>query len=185
MQNMTIYTADCRGNPKNTSYPFKTEITCAADLERAVKYDHVCATYGDAHELKNGAEWLIRCKRGNDTFIKANCLPMDLDNDHSENPNEWKTLEDVKATFPGVMLYAVTSRNHMKVKQVKGKLLPARPKYHLYFPIDEITDMMQYTAMKQDIQQRFPWFDDNAMDAGRFLFGVDGATVTAVDGDNE
>lgn len=184
MQKITLYIADCRGNAKNASYPQKVEITCADDLAKAVRYDHVCATYADAKELKYGIERLVRCRRGNDTFIKADCLPMDLDNDHSEKPEEWKTLDDVKAAFPGVMFYAVTSRNHMKPKTKRGKVLAPRPKYHLYFPIDEETNFMRYADMKTEMHRRFPAFDDNALDAGRFLFGVDGAEIIAVDGDS-
>ena len=109
---------------------------------------------------------------------------MDLDNDHSDNPQDWKTPDDVKAAFPGVMFYAVTSRNHMKPKTKGGKVLAPRPKYHLYFPIDEETDFMKYAAIKTEMHRRFPAFDDNALDAGRFLFGADSAEVITVDGDN-
>lgn len=184
MQTITIYTADCRGNARNKSYPHRMEIHSAADLAHAVQFDHVCATYGDAKELNRGNEYTIRNKRSVETFIKADCLPMDLDNDHSENPDEWKTLDDVKAAFPGVMFYAVTSRHHMKAKEKSDGIHAPRQKYHLYFPIDEETDPVKYAAMKAEMFRRFPAFDDKALDAARFLFGVDGATVITVDGDN-
>jgi putative DNA primase/helicase len=185
MQKMTIYTADCRGNPRNNSYPNRQEIHNADDLIRAVAFDHVCAQYGDSVDIRKGNPVTIRSKRSVETFIKADCLPMDLDNDHSDNPDEWKTLEDVKAAFPDVMFYAVPSRNHMKPKQdSKGKIRPARPKYHVYFPIDETDNVIAYTEMKEYMVRRFPWFDDNAKDAARFLFGVSDAQAITVDGES-
>ena len=47
-----------------------------------------------------------------------------------------------------------------------------RPRYHAYFTIEKCTDAAQYTAMKTAIQKAYPFFDDNALDAARFLFGA-------------
>ena len=41
----TLYTADCSGNPKNKAYPHEMIVTSAADLKKAVRFDHVCARY--------------------------------------------------------------------------------------------------------------------------------------------
>ena len=41
-----------------------------------------------------------------------------------------------------------------------------------YFTIEKCTDAAQYTAMKTAIQKAYPFFDDNALDAARFLFGA-------------
>ena len=166
IQAMTVYTARCRGNAGNTHYPDRQAITCADDLKRAAAFDHVCAEY------KNGL-------RSVETFVKADCLPFDLDNDHSDNPDEWKTLEDIQATFPGVPFYAIPSRHHLKPKDGKA----ARPKWHVYFPIDTVTNAEEYRAMKEEVLELFPWFDARAKDAARFLFGVDGAEVITMGGD--
>ena len=90
-----------------------------------------------------------------------------------------------RAAFPGVAFYAVPSRNHMKPKKdSKGVIRAARPKYHIYFPIDTVTDAAEYRQMKERLLAIFPYFDDGAKDAARFLFGVDGAQVTFVGGDH-
>jgi len=181
-RHMTIYTANCRENVMNTSYPNKVEITCEADLQRAAAFDHVCAAYADGAD-KHG--YPIKAHRSVSTFLQADCLPVDLDNDHSEAPADWKTLDDVRAAFPGVAFYAVPSRNHMKPKKdSKGVIRAARPKYHIYFPIDTVTDAAEYRQMKERLLAIFPYFDDGAKDAARFLFGVDGAQAAFVDGDH-
>ena len=41
----TLYTADCSGNPKNKAYPHEMIVTSAADLKKAVRFDHVCAAF--------------------------------------------------------------------------------------------------------------------------------------------
>lgn len=71
----TLYTADCCENARNIRYPNPAVITTAADLKKAVAYDHVCAQYADG----------IR-KEAN--FQCSDVIPMDCDNDHSENPND-------------------------------------------------------------------------------------------------
>ncbi|MEM5770392.1 MAG: hypothetical protein AAGU32_19210, partial [Bacillota bacterium] len=69
----TIYHSDFNGNPGNCSYPHKVEITDSASLTAAVGRDYVCAEY--KNNYRNG-----------DNFIGSDCLPVDCDNDHSENP---------------------------------------------------------------------------------------------------
>ena len=84
----------------------------------------------------------------------------------------------MKAVFPDVAFGVGYSRNHMKEKNGKA----ARPKFHVYFPIRPVTDAKQYTAMKQQILQRFPWFDGNTVDADRFYFGSANSGAFIVDG---
>ncbi len=155
MTSFTIYTNNCTGNKNNTCYPRLTLITTADELAQAVRYDHVCAKYKDD-------------RRGNMNFLFSDCIPMDCDNDHSDDPADWKTPEDVQTSFPGVMFAVSFSRNHMREKNGKA----ARPKFHCYFPINRISNAERYTAMKRQLQKLFPEFDSNALDAGRFYFGV-------------
>jgi len=169
---MTIYTARHRGRSDKVVYPDWRGINCAEDLRQAVAWDHVCAEYqGNLRGIKN--------------FVRADCLPMDLDNDHSDRPEDWKTLEDIRAAFPGVPFYAVPSRSHMKPKKEgkTGKVYGPRPRYHVYFPIDEMTSAKAYRAAKAQTRSRFPWFDEGAADAARFLYGVEAPEVTTVQGD--
>ena len=55
----------------------------------------------------------------------------------------------------------------MKVKNNK----PARPKFHIIFPIDKVTDVKEYRAMKEKIYSIFPFVDGQTLDSARFLFG--------------
>ena len=82
----TLYSADFTGNPGNCSYPHKTAILDADSLKAAVCHDYVCAEY--KNHYRNG-----------DNFLSADCLPVDCDNDHSEDPADWIRPSDV---LPGV-----------------------------------------------------------------------------------
>lgn len=156
MTPFTIYTANTTGAQQNTVYPNEVTVDNLSALEQAMRRDHVCAKYtGNVRGVAN--------------FQYADCIPMDCDNDHSDNPDDWKSPEDVKKAFPGVAFAVSFSRNHMKEK--KGKA--ARPKFHCYFPIKRISSVEQYVAMKKQIRKKFPEFDENALDGGRFLFGVE------------
>ena len=163
---MTLFAAKCRGNKENTRYPHKVVVTCADDLKRAAAYDHVCAEYTGN-------------QRSKDNFQKADNSPFDVDNDHSDNPDDWILPEHVQGMFPGVPFYAVPSRHHMKLKKNKS----ARPRYHYYLLTGTITDRAEYEHIKQKAFAVCPYFDDNALDAGRFLYGVEDAQAEFYDGD--
>lgn len=151
----TLSTAVNSGQASNTIYPHQQAITNAQELEQAVHYDHVCG------QFKNNQRTIAN-------FIKADCLLMDCDNDHSDDPTTWIKPANIANYFDDVS-YAITlSRNNMKAKHHKAP----RPKFHVYFPITEITDAKTYTELKHEIQEYFPYFDDNALDAARFVFGV-------------
>ena len=148
MQKFTLYRANSAGNAKNTVYQIKAEISDPDALCDVLQHDHVCAKYKDN-------------RRSEANFECSDVIPMDCDNDHSEDPAEWKSPEDVRAAFPGVAYGVGYSRNHMKEKSGRAP----RPKFHVYFPIQPVTDAKQYAALKQQILLRFPWFDGNAVDA--------------------
>ncbi|MCR5599532.1 MAG: hypothetical protein K6G33_02145 [Ruminococcus sp.] len=179
---MTVYISSVREQKTNTSYPFKVAVTTEADLAKAAAYDHVCAHFADG---QNNRGKRIKAYRSKKTFLSSNCLPMDCDNTNT-NPleadvpeSDWKTPEDVRAVFPGVPFYVVYSRNHMKVKND----LPVRPRFHVYFPIDEMKNVAAYEKLKAAVQRKFPAFDDNAIDGARFFFGVESPKVEYFAGD--
>ena len=153
----TLYTADCTGNPKNKLYPCEAVITSTADMKKSAQFDHVCARY-----TKNS--------RSEANFLSADNVPMDCDNSHSENPEEWITPETLDAILPDVQYVLVFSRSHMKEKEGKA----ARPRFHVYFPTSLFEDAASYKALKSRIYQQYPFFDGNAIDAARFLFGSEG-----------
>lgn len=156
---MNIYHADCVGNAANCSYPHKVEVQSAKDMETAVSHDHVCATYTNNY-------------RNEQNFLESDVIPMDIDNDHSEDPKDWITEEKMKEMFGSIDFVLVPSRHHMVAKDGKAP----RPKYHVYFPVDAIKDAETYKKIKALLQKIYPFFDANALDAARFLFG---ATVDA------
>lgn len=179
---MTVYISSVCGQKTNTSYPFKAIVTTEADLAKAAAYDHVCAHFADGQNNRGKS---IKAYRSKKTFLSSNCLPMDCDNTNT-NPlevdvpeSEWKTPEDVRAAFPDVPFYVVYSRNHMKAKND----LPARPRFHVYFPIDEMKNIAAYEKLKAAVQRKFPAFDDNAIDGARFFFGVESPKVEYFAGD--
>ncbi len=161
----TLYHADCTGNAGNCLYPHAVEISDASSLAGAVSRDYVCAEYRGNH-------------RSCGNFIASNCLAADCDNDHSEDPQDWKTPADVAEAFPGVAFAVHYSRNHMKAKNGKK----ARPKFHVLFPIDRVTDAGQYASLKKQMSALFAYFDANALDAARFFFGTGKPQVAIFDG---
>lgn len=161
----TLYSADIAGNPSNCSYPHRHDITDEAGLKAAICHDYVCAEYKNHY-------------RNNDNFIGSDCLPVDCDNDHSEEPSDWITVDDVAAAFPGVSFAVHYSRHHNREKNGK----PARPKFHVLFPIYFMTDATAYSNLKKLINAIFPYFDTKALDAARFFFGTNAADVEIREG---
>lgn len=153
---LVFYTANCIGNAKNCSYPNRFEVTNAEELKEVVRFDHVCAEYKSNY-------------RSSENFIESVVLVMDCDNDHTDNPDEWFTFEKLDNMFPDVSYAIAASRNHMKQKDDKS----ARPRFHVYFLIHPCTDPIKYTELKRKIQKAYPIFDDNALDAARFIFGTE------------
>lgn len=163
---MTIYDAVTVGSKSNCVYPNPVTVTGADTMKQAAAFDHVCAAYKQNY-------------RSIDNFLKADCLPMDCDNDHSDDPADWLTPFDVAMDFPGVGMIFVYSRNHMKQKGNRGP----RPRFHVYFICSEITDAKVYGDLKDRLIADFPYFDDGAKDSARFLFGVKDAAVEVYDGE--
>lgn len=161
----TLYRSNCLEVPENCTYPHKVEVTGKDSLIDAVKHDYVCAEYQGNY-------------RSNDNFIGSDCLPVDCDNDHSDDPEEWVYPSDVATAFPSVAFAVHYSRNHMKAKGGKA----ARPKFHVFFAIDRVTESGQYSEMKKLVNTIFPYFDTKALDAARFFFGTKEPEVEIFDG---
>ena len=78
MINFTVYSADCVGNSGNCLYPNKHIVSDKETFIAATKMDHVTAKYKGNYRSK-------------DNFEYSDCIPLDCDNDNSDNPNEWVT----------------------------------------------------------------------------------------------
>lgn len=165
MLDFTIYAADCVGNSGNCLYPNKIVVTDKNTFIAATKRDHVTAKYKGNYRSK-------------DNFEFSDCIPLDCDNDHSDNPDDWVTPFDIALEIPGVAFAASFSRHHNVPKGDKS----ARPRFHVFFPIPAVTDEEEYAAMKKRIADAFPYFDTNALDSARFLYGSDSDDVEVYEG---
>lgn len=154
--NITLHTADCTGNAKNCYYQKRIDATSIEAFEEAIRFDHVCASFKDSY-------------RGVDHFISSNTVVMDCDNDHSDTPADWITPGNLKEELSDVSFVLAPSRHHNLPKGSRA----ARPRFHVYFPIHDVTDPKEYTELKQSIHARYPFFDAQALDAARFIFGCD------------
>ena len=162
----TIFTANCVGNIKNCYYPNKQKIKTMDDMETVIRCDHVCAEYANNH-------------RDSKSFIASDVIPMDCDNDHSDNPDAWIMPENIADMLPDTPYVIVPSRNNMLEK--KG--ISARPRWHIYFPISRETSSIKYTELKREVYQNFPFFDGNAIDSARFIFGCEAKDILWHNGD--
>ena len=81
---VTIYQADCLYQSSNCNYPHKVVVTAEQDMAKVIGHDHVCAEYENGYRSK-------------DAFIVSDNAPMDCDNDHSDDPEEWITPEKLDA----------------------------------------------------------------------------------------
>lgn len=166
MINFTVYSADCVGNSGNCLYPNKMIVTDKESFIKATKMDHVTAKYKGNYRSK-------------DNFEFSDCIPLDCDNDHSENPEDWLTPFDIALSIPGVVFAASYSRHHNLPKGDKS----ARPRFHIFFPIEIVSDEQEYADMKRRIADAFPYYDTNALDSARFLYGNDSDEVEFYEGD--
>ena len=161
-----VFSANCLGQENNCLYPNRMRVTDAASLAAAVSRDYVCAEYKGSY-------------RSNVNFITSNCMAVDFDNDHSEDPALWVKPEDVRTAFPDVTMGFHYSRHHLKPKHGK----PPRPKFHVMLEIDPVADADTYSRMKRQIAAFFPQVDPKALDAARFFYGqttVSGVSWTTV-----
>lgn len=165
MRTFTLHTADVIGQQTNSLYPNRRKITSNKDLVTSAAFDHVAATYKNNH-------------RSNENFLVSDCVVMDIDNDHTENPEEWVTPDSLSELMAGVAFMTATSRNHMKIKGAES----TRPRLHVYYPITQISDASEYAGLKKRLAARFSFFDANALDAGRFIYGNPAAEVAVFEG---
>ncbi len=93
---MTMFTADCTGQAANCSYSNRRVVTTPEEMQEAVRFDHVCAEYkGNYRSIGN--------------FARSDVVVMDIDNDHTEDQEEWV---DKKEDGFGSGVIAQGSRNN-------------------------------------------------------------------------
>lgn len=165
---LTIYSANCVGNAANAIYPNKAEVENKEDMMAVISRDHVCG------EFKN-------CHRSIDDFLSSDVEVMDCDNEHSDNPEDWIMAEKYEELFPDVSYILVPSRNDGKVKGKRS----ARPRHHIYFPHSKIISADEVAGIKTRLQEYAPFFDDNALDAARFIFGCNPSDIVWHEGSRD
>ena len=83
---ITMFTANCVGQAGNCSYPNRAPVSTAEQLQSAARSDHFCAEYkGNYRSIGN--------------FIRSDVIVMDIDNDHTEEPDDWITPEKMDEEF--------------------------------------------------------------------------------------
>ena len=160
MKKFILSLTKVRQNPKNIVFADTVEVTSVDELKASCLFDHVGAVLRDGY-------------RSNKDFVTSNVVIMDCDNE-DDNPETWVTPERVAEDLPGVEFAVVPSRHNMLPKGDKEP----RPKFHVYFPIRDCADIEAYVGLKDELLRRCPYFDSNARDAARMIFGVENPEVT-------
>lgn len=149
----------------NTNYLNPIDVDDIETFKGICTHDYVCASYKNNYRSK-------------ENFLSATCVPFDIDNDHSDKPEDWLDIKDVASFFYGVPFLIQYSRHHLKQKGSKSP----RPRFHVIFPIDEIANEEDYRNLKVRIHSIFPYVDEKALDSARFFYGTDNPEVDYVDG---
>ena len=101
-----------------------------------------------------------------------------MDNDHTGNASEWIDADKLDKLMPDIAFAWAPSRHNFLNKESFG----LRPRGHVYFLTSEIRSAEQYANLKKTIHAAYPFFDDNALDAARFIYGADTGEVVWHDG---
>ena len=161
-----VYYGNCCGNKKNCLYAHKGIVKTVDEFKGFLKYDHTFIQFKGNYRSK-------------DNFIKTNTVVFDCDNEFSDEPSKWIYPETIADIFKNVRCIVYTSRNHMKQKGNKSP----RPRFHVIFPVESITKAKAYADFTSTVCGMYSFFDDNAIDAGRFFFGNPDTEVIVFNGD--
>ncbi len=172
---ITFYGSDVRDDPTNNKYPHEYNIdTKTGKFDPSMfTHDYVGPTFKDT--------------RSGENFIKSNCLLIDIDNDHSDNPSEWFDKDDVENVIKGVPHIIHYSRNHMLDKPKKNPktgvvtIKQKRPKMHIIIAAD-IKSKAEYDNLINRLMKYLPIIDPRAKDAAHFFFGSENPKVEVIDG---
>jgi len=165
--NFTIpyYLSACVGNVFNCKYNTELRASSMEEIKVAVAYDHVNIKFKGNY-------------RSVDNFEYAEVVTFDNDNDHSDNPEDWIDIAEAKELFHSLDYVLTTSRSNMKQKSTSSP----RPRYHITFRVDTIKDSKLFSVFMRKVQTIFPFFDENALDAGRFFYGNPDAEIVIHNG---
>ena len=105
-------------------------------------------------------------KRSNANFLSCDVLFADVDN-ASDTKENWISINEFRNQFSDCEYYLATSRNHDKEKDGNA----ARNKFHVYFPIKEVTSKEELSALLKALTNKYAFFDQSVKDPSRLFFG--------------
>ncbi len=150
---MKLYRSNDYGNKKNTTYNIVEEINNLEDFKRAAQYDHVMCRFKEN-------------KRSNANFLGCDVLFADVDNASDTGENRI-SIKEFRNQFSDYEYYLATSRNHNKEKDGNA----ARNRFHVYFPIKEVTSKRELSVLLKALTNKYAFFDKSVKDPSRFFFG--------------
>ncbi len=153
MKTMKLYRSNDCGNKKNTIYDIVEEINNLEDFKRAAQYDHVMCRFKEN-------------KRSNANFLGCDVLFADVDNASDTGENRI-SIKEFRNQFSDYEYYLATSRNHNKEKDGNA----ARNRFHVYFPIKEVTSKRELSVLLKALTNKYAFFDKSVKDPSRFFFG--------------
>jgi len=121
---LILYSSDpqCVGGEDKTGFSrIGTIITAAVALD-FFRYDHTPICFKDSRSHGKN-------------FKYAWAIPFDIDNSHSDNPEDWITPEAIQEKLEqlDINYWMCASRNHLLPKDGKAP----RPKFHVYLPLSQ------------------------------------------------
>lgn len=137
-------------------YPCFKIVQTPEALRALAEYDHCTAVLNDTYNRKD------------ENFNYADVMIMDMDNGHSDNPEDWITPERLaEGALKEVEFYTCTSRNNMRTK----KDISPRPRFHVYMPVmRHINSVEDCRLFKARLLALVPEFDGGAKDAARLMY---------------
>jgi hypothetical protein len=166
----------------------KHTIKSIEGLLEYAKYDHSTILFNDdiivygkdKRRIKNPTKQELEEKgklkknyRDGKNYNKSNALFIDVDNDFTENENDWITPEKFIKKFKQYEFYIINSKSHnIEKKDNNGTIQKPRPKFHAYFPLGTYIDNADvFINYLKKLTDNYSFFDQNLKDKARFLYG--------------
>ena len=164
----------CRANETDIVHirqlPVRQQVETKEQFIETVRYVHAMGHYHNQ-------------ERATDNWLSADVIALDIDNDGQptsvwDKPEDWTTIQQFQADFSDYEFWIVESKNHNKNKRSNSGIRVARPKFHVYFPLQkQLTDPNKYQQSIQTIVGSYcrsdgiSRFDINATDLARIFTG--------------
>ena len=164
----------CRANETDIVHirqlPVRQQVETKEQFIETIRYVHAMGRYHNQE----------RC---NANWLSADVIALDIDNDGQpsidwDNSRDWTTIEQFQTDFSSYEFWIVESKNHNRNKRNSIGIRQARPKFHVYFPLQqEFTNPDKYQEIIQAIVHSYcrpdgiSRFDTNATDLARIFTG--------------